>query len=80
MEPSPNSLRPEIYLAGVVCGIGLIWSAQTWSTSYWGLRGLALTPGPLESCGVGIVIWLLARWQLVRHKKLETNCLTAEPQ
>jgi hypothetical protein len=29
--------------------MGLVWSAQTWSTSYLGFSGLALTPGPLES-------------------------------
>ncbi len=78
MNPSPASPRHKIRLAGLVCGIGLIWSAQTWSASFLGFRAIQLTPGPLELCNLGVLVWLWARWHLRRSTEKQTHSIVAE--
>ena len=67
VAPSPrrlHSLRLEERLGSVIAGGGLCWA--TWivvhrmgvmsSTGAW-------PPGPLETCAIGVLIWIHAKWR-----------------
>ncbi len=84
MYPSPVSLLDErrlgseMQLASLACGMGLIWSAQAWSSSFLGFRAIELTPGPLELCCLGLLHWLWARWIMVCNKRKQAERIAVE--
>jgi hypothetical protein len=51
-------------LGSVIAAAGLIWTAQAATRNFSTLNALFPLPvGPLEICGIGIVIWLHAKWR-----------------
>src|SRR4051812_942446 len=52
----------EERVGSMIGAAGLLWAAQV--VSHVGFRADALlqTPGPLEVAGVGILVWLHAKW------------------
>lgn len=56
----------EVRLGSLVAAAGMIWTAKLATTNYSGIESLSfsnLPRGPLEVCGIGILIWLHALWR-----------------
>jgi hypothetical protein len=51
----PITLEKQI--GGLTAAAGAIWAAQAVPGT------LMVTPGPLEVCGVGVLLWLHAKWR-----------------
>ena len=57
--------RAEARMGLLMAGGGMIWAAYAFRADYsalWQLGG-AHIPGPLELAGLGILIWLHAKWR-----------------
>ncbi len=53
----------EARIGSLVAATGVIWVVQAGTLNYHGMQFLSLPVGPLEICGIGILIWLHARWR-----------------
>ncbi len=60
----------ESRLGSLIAAGGIIWAAHTSTSGFVNLQALfPLPPGPMEVCGIGILIWLHAKWRRsVREK------------
>ncbi|HET7440926.1 MAG TPA: hypothetical protein VFJ47_06460 [Terriglobales bacterium] len=59
-----SNSRTESRLGGLLFGGGLIWAAYAARADYSALWQPGLhTPGPLEVCAIGILMWLHAKWR-----------------
>ena len=52
----------EAQFGSVVAAGGVIWAVAIASKQF-AASGIVLPSGPLEVCGVGILIWLHAKWR-----------------
>jgi hypothetical protein len=52
----------QAQFGSVIAAGGIVWAVAIASTQL-GTGGLVLPSGPLEVCGVGILIWLHAKWR-----------------
>ncbi len=52
------TIRFEERIASLVSAAGIVWAAQTATRQWQGVDALLLPRGPLEICGIGILIWL----------------------
>ena len=52
----------EAQFGSVIAAGGIIWAVAI-ASKQMGAEGLVLPAGPLEVCGVGILIWLHAKWR-----------------
>ncbi len=59
----PGWLRFEQNLGSLGAGAGVIWAVQIATSNLPNLDALLETPGPLEACAVGALIWLHAKWR-----------------
>ena len=51
-------------IGGLVAAAGVIWSTQVATSGFSNIHTLLPLPaGPLEVCGVGVIIWLLGKWR-----------------
>ena len=56
----------EIRIASVVAAAGMIWAVHLATMNYTGIDSFSfarLPSGPLEVCGIGILVWLHAKWR-----------------
>lgn len=53
----------EERLGSIGAGLGIIWGVHVSMTHPRILDALWETPGPLEACAIGALIWLHAKWQ-----------------
>jgi hypothetical protein len=54
----------ESRIGSLVAAIGIIWAAHVSTQDFTTLNSLLPLPaGPLEVCGVGVLIWLHAKWR-----------------
>lgn len=58
----PQWLRWEERFSSLGAGFGVIWGARVAATHPSVLDALWETPGPLELCAIGTLIWLHAKW------------------
>ena len=63
MRTAPAWLRFEQNLGSLGAGAGVIWAVQVATSNLPNLEALLETPGPLEACAVGALIWLHAKWR-----------------
>lgn len=51
-------------IGSIVAGLGLVWAAKVNTYNFTGLPpSVIFPPGPLETCAVGILIWIHAKWR-----------------
>ncbi len=60
--PPPAWLHWEERLGSLGAGFGIIWGVHVSATHPAILDALWETPGPLEACAIGTLIWLHAKW------------------
>ncbi len=64
--PSPKPKIPlwvEDKLTGALAVGGVLWSAQVATSPISRVANLTATPGPLELCGISILVWLHTKWR-----------------
>jgi hypothetical protein len=59
---APKWLHWEERLGSLGAGIGTIWGVHVTATHLRIVDALWETPGPLEVCAIGSLIWLHAKW------------------
>ena len=60
----PTSVKTEERIGSLVAGVGIIMIAQTVTHNFAGITRIGiLSPGPLEVCAIGILIWLHGKWR-----------------
>jgi hypothetical protein len=58
------SIRGEERIGGLLAGAGAIWATYVATVDYASLWQMQiLPPGPVEICGLGILVWLHAKWR-----------------
>jgi hypothetical protein len=59
-----NLTRLEQHLGSLISVVGLIWGVQVATRDFAAFTRIDLySPGPLEIVGLGILIWLHAKWR-----------------
>lgn len=56
----------EVRLGSIIAAAGMIWTVYLATQHYSGLDSFSFTNlprGPLEVCGIGILVWLHAKWR-----------------
>lgn len=54
----------EARIGSLIAAVGVIWAAQVSTQDFTTFNNLLPLPaGPLEVCGVGVIIWLHAKWR-----------------
>jgi len=64
--PSPKPKLPlwvEEKVSACIALAGLLWSVQALTSPISRIANLTATPGPLELCGISILIWLHIKWR-----------------
>jgi hypothetical protein len=56
-------IKTEERIGSLIASGGLIWCTQVLTVDIHDLDSLMRTPGPLEVCAIGILIWLHAKWR-----------------
>ena len=57
-------LRLEERFGSLMAGGGIIWTSQAVTNHFAGLTQInLLPPGPLETCAIGVLVWLHAKWR-----------------
>jgi hypothetical protein len=56
-------IKTEERIGSLIAAGGLIWFAQVLTIDIHDMFSLTRTPGPLEVCAIGILIWLHAKWR-----------------
>ncbi len=58
------SPRLQERIGCLVAAAGVIWAVKVATTNFTSVPWLWPPPvGPLELCGVGVIIWLTAKWR-----------------
>jgi hypothetical protein len=57
------SIYREEQFASLVAGGGVVWAVDAITRSPLPALAVVLTPGPLETCSAGILVWLHAKWR-----------------
>jgi hypothetical protein len=58
-----HRIKTEERLGSLISSAGLMWGTQVLTVDIHDLDSLMKTPGPLEVCAIGILIWLHAKWR-----------------
>ncbi len=65
--PAPSSsfsIRGQERIASLIAAGGMIWAVYVATSDYDSLLRLQIMPpGPVEVCGLGILLWLHAKWR-----------------
>ncbi len=56
-------IHGEERIASLIAAAGVIWAVRVATTSMSPAYATELTVGPLETCAIGILIWLHAKWR-----------------
>jgi hypothetical protein len=57
------SIHREERIASLIAAAGIIWTVQFATSSDVPARMLLFPAGPLETCGIGFLLWLHAKWR-----------------
>jgi len=63
VTPFWRRIKTEERIGSLTFWGGAIWAIQIATKDISKLIHVLLTPGPLEVCGVGLLIWLHAKWR-----------------
>lgn len=53
----------EARVGCIVAAGGIGWAVQIATTNYTGWEHISFPSGPMETCAIGILIWLHAKWR-----------------
>jgi hypothetical protein len=56
-------IHGEERIASLIAAAGIIWAVQFATTSAAPARVLVFPAGPLDTCGIGFLLWLHAKWR-----------------
>ena len=56
-------VHTEARIASLLAAGGVIWAVNIATTNFTTLPAIVFPPGPLETCAIGILIWLHAKWR-----------------
>src|SRR5581483_6191054 len=56
-------IRAESRRGSAAIGVGVIWAVQVMTAPIATAQALLFTPGPVEVCGIGRLVWLHAKWR-----------------
>ncbi|MBV9436173.1 MAG: hypothetical protein JOZ44_08975 [Acidobacteria bacterium] len=60
----PTSVRTEERIGSVIAGVGVIFMVKSVTHNLAGITHMGiLPPGPLETCAIGVLIWLHGKWR-----------------
>jgi hypothetical protein len=63
-QSSSLSIRGQERAASLMAAAGMVWAVYVATTDYASLMRLqVMPPGPVEVCGLGILLWLHAKWR-----------------
>jgi hypothetical protein len=63
-QSSSLSIGGQERVASLIAAAGMIWGVYVATTDYAALLRLQIMPpGPVEVCGLGILLWLHAKWR-----------------
>ncbi len=54
----------ESRIGCMVAGGGAVWGVHLVTKDFPGMANLMIPSGPIETCGLGIIIWLHAKWRV----------------
>jgi hypothetical protein len=57
------AIKGEERIASLIAAAGVIWAVRVTTTSMLPAYAMELTAGPIETCSIGILIWLPAKWR-----------------
>ena len=57
------AIHGEERIASLIAAAGVIWAARAVAGSMLPAYAVELTVGPIETCSIGILIWLHAKWR-----------------
>ena len=57
------SAHLEAQLSSLIAGGGIVWIAIVAAPQFGSASGIVFPNGPLEVSGVGILLWLHAKWR-----------------
>ena len=57
------AIQGEERIASLIAAAGVIWAVRVTVTSMLPAYATELTVGPIETCALGILIWLHAKWR-----------------
>jgi hypothetical protein len=58
------SIRTQERVSSLIAAAGMIWAVYVATVDYAGLWRMQIAPpGPIEVCGLGILLWLHAKWR-----------------
>ena len=64
LDPKLASIRREERFGSLIAAAGVIWGVYVATQNYDSLWHLQINPpGPLETCALGILAWLHAKWR-----------------
>ncbi|HLH09101.1 MAG TPA: hypothetical protein VKW78_17825 [Terriglobales bacterium] len=56
-------IKTEERIGSLIASGGLVWAAQALTVDVHNTSSLIQTPGPIEVCAIGILIWMHAKWR-----------------
>lgn|SRR5262249_10225040 len=56
-------IQTETRVGSVIAAAGLIMAAKSGTMQIPSLANFTFPPGPLELCGIGMLVWLHAKWR-----------------
>lgn len=71
-------IHSEERIASLIAAAGVIWAVRVTVTSMLPAYATEFTVGPMETCAIGILIWLHAKWRrtLEAHRAEEKAACT----
>lgn len=63
VTPLWRRIRTEERIGSLTFWGGVAWAVQIATKDIANFMRLLLTPGPLEVCGIGLLVWLHAKWR-----------------
>ena len=63
------AIHSEEQIASLIAAAGVIWAARVIAASMLPAYATVLTVGPMETCDIGILIWLHAKWKRIDRRR-----------
>ena len=57
------AIHREEQIASMIAAVGVVWGVRAAANSVIPAYAVQITTGPMETCAIGILIWLHAKWR-----------------
>jgi hypothetical protein len=71
------AIHREEQIASLIAAVGLIWAVRAAAISAIPVYAVQITIGPMESCAIGILIWLHAKYRRHRQSMLPGTAIAS---